>query len=251
MTSTFKMRYRKDEQEYKNSWLTFYPKKDSRGFCFSWRKKQIHTYVSSILTVIGLIFLPFFISWWTLLLIPFLFFSWGQIFINLPKYSDDDWDSYDYGVDFYSVDGEFPNHIWFRMADGKSKTFYFPWAYKFDKREVLHKLGWYTEQKGDNLWDKDVWGNMMVIETHPYTYTLNSGEKQKTTAEIYQEKRTWKNWFGLNKMMKHYIEIEFKDEVGERAGSWKGGCVSCSYQVNKGETALECLRRMEKERRFR
>jgi hypothetical protein len=44
--------------------------------------------------------------------------------------------------------------------------------------------------------------------------------------------------------------IEFNDEVGERTGSWKGGTLGCGYNLLPNETPLECLRRMEKERKF-
>jgi hypothetical protein len=48
----------------------------------------------------------------------------------------------------------------------------------------------------------------------------------------------------------HYIEIEFDKEVGERAGSWKGGTIGCSYGIKSNETAYQCLLRMEQERKF-
>ena len=47
-----------------------------------------------------------------------------------------------------------------------------------------------------------------------------------------------------------YIEIEFDKEVGKKKGSWKGGCIGCSYDLKPGETAEECLKRMGKEREF-
>jgi hypothetical protein len=39
-------------------------------------------------------------------------------------------------------------------------------------------------------------------------------------------------------------------EVGERTGSYKGGTLGCSHKMLKGETPLQTLRRMEKERKF-
>ena len=47
-----------------------------------------------------------------------------------------------------------------------------------------------------------------------------------------------------------YINIDFSDEVGERSGSWKGGRLGCSYNMQPGETPLQTLRRMEAERKF-
>ena len=51
-------------------------------------------------------------------------------------------------------------------------------------------------------------------------------------------------------MVIRYIAIEFDDEVGKDKRSWKGGCLSCSYDLLPNETPEECIRRMEKERSF-
>lgn len=48
-------------------------------------------------------------------------------------------------------------------------------------------------------------------------------------VEIYEEKMIWKRWFGLFKMIRYCIEVEFKDELGERVGSYKGGVVGVLY----------------------
>ena len=46
------------------------------------------------------------------------------------------------------------------------------------------------------------------------------------------------------------MSVNFSDEVGERSGSWKGGTLGCGYDLLKNETMEQCLRRMEKERKF-
>ncbi len=244
------MRYRKDEQEYKNNWLTFYTKRNKgTGFCLTYEpygyfdsRPQINTNFTTLLALI----LPFFSLYLLPISLIMFFYSWGSVYINLPfdsgKYNE--CDSPTWGIMTYHVDSGFPTMLWIRGW----KSFDFPWAYRHHKTEVLHKSGWTT---GDNLWDKEKWANEILLETYPYTYTLKSGEKQETTAEIYQEKRTWRNWFGLNKMTRHCIEVTFKDEVGERAGSWKGGVISCSWELKNNQTPLEALRKMEKTRIFR
>ena len=249
-------KYNKYNKEWSNKCVTFYPKKDDRGFCFSWDKRRIHTYVSSILTVIGLIVLPFIISWWTLLLIPTLFFSWGQIFIHLSNKEESDWYFDEYSIDFYSVDGEFPNHIWIRKAGGKSKYFYFPWAFEWFRTSLLLKDGsWEHEKKGNRkeFWN-DEWKDIKFEEIYPYTYTLKSGEKQERTAKITVEEREWRRYYtpftSLFNKVDRSIAVEFSDEVGERAGSWKGGCTGCGYSMKKGESPLQCLQRMARDRRF-
>jgi len=148
------------------------------------------------------------------------------------------------------VDGEIPNHIWIRKGFKDSVSINFPWAKKFWKRELLLKSGWKKEEKEDNFWDKEKWSDKIAKEIHPYSYILKSGEVQTRTAEIHQEKMYWKSWFGLKVKLRHCIQIEFNDEVGERSGSWKGGCVGCSFDIKRNETPLQALKRMEKERVF-
>lgn len=87
-------------------------------------------------------------------------------------------------------------------------------------------------------------------ETHKYHYVLKSWEVQKRTATIDSEEsfsfRHWIPWTWTRR----YINVEFDGEVGERTGSWKGGCTGCSYSMKPNETPVECLRRMERERKF-
>lgn len=87
-------------------------------------------------------------------------------------------------------------------------------------------------------------------EKHPYRYQLRSGEVQERTATIQVETRLWtRPWLPWRKFVRA-IDIEFSDEVGERTGSWKGGTTGCGYHMLPGETPVECLRRMERERKF-
>lgn len=87
-------------------------------------------------------------------------------------------------------------------------------------------------------------------QTHSYTYTLKSGVVQERTATIKVETRKWTRfWIPFKRTIKS-IDITFNDEVGERSGSWKGGCIGCSYEMLPNETPLQTLRRMELERKF-
>lgn len=91
-------------------------------------------------------------------------------------------------------------------------------------------------------------------ESHPYTYVLESGEVQHRTATIRHSRRVHGRHIlsrlGWPSRVEDGIEISFDGEVGEDTGSWKGGCIGCSYEMQPGETALQALRRMERERRF-
>lgn len=87
-------------------------------------------------------------------------------------------------------------------------------------------------------------------EKHPYAYRLRSGEVQERTATIRVETRRWTRFWIPWKLTKKYIDVAFDKEVGERSGTWKGGVLGCSYDMLPGESAAECLGRMELERRF-
>lgn len=87
-------------------------------------------------------------------------------------------------------------------------------------------------------------------ETHPYSYTLRSGEVQQRTATIKAESRLWmRPWLPWRRLSR-YIDVTFSEEVGERSGSWKGGCIGCGYEMLATETPLQALQRMERERKF-
>ena len=89
------------------------------------------------------------------------------------------------------------------------------------------------------------------IEMYPYRYVLQSGEVQDRTAAVYVERRVRAlRWVPFIRRASYAISVEFNDEVGERSGSWKGGCTGCGYELRPDETPRECLKRMERERKF-
>ena len=111
--------------------------------------------------------------------------------------------------------------------ESPEKAFNMPWAWKHREHLILSEP-----------------------ETHPYTYTLRSGEVQRRTATIKLESRRWTRfWLPWHKVSRA-IDITFSDEVGERSGSWKGGCIGCGFELLPSETPLQALRRMEATRKF-
>lgn len=248
-----KFKFTEKDTEYYKNWLSFYPKRDKgTGFNLTFEKwgyfdprPQINTNVTTLVVL----FLPFVSLWLVPISILLCFYSWGSIYLKLPYNTSKDECSdgnIAYGLTFYHPDSGFPTEAWVRGW----KSFNFPWAWKFDKREVLHKNGWRKEERGDDFWDKEKWKNEIILEKFPYKYALKSGEVQERIATVYQERRYWKNWFGVGKKKVQFLEIEFSDEVGERTGSWKGGCIGCGYEMKKGEKTVDTLKRMEKERKF-
>ena len=132
-----------------------------------------------------------------------------------------------YGFHFYE------DLLWIRYGKDEGKrtdpriTLRMPWSWKHREHKVLSEP-----------------------EQHPYTYTLRSGEVQHLAATIKAEQRTWTRWWIPFRRVSRSIDVEFNAEVGERTGSWRGGCIGCGYQMNPNETPLQALRRMEAERKF-
>lgn len=120
---------------------------------------------------------------------------------------------------------------------------------------------------GDEAWrayHDECWAarDLRWSETHPYRHVLSKGSDrgepagavQTVTATITVCEREWRQrwlrWTRFGRMVRRDIEVEFSDEVGSRAGSWKGGTVGCSYTMLPGEEPIDTLRRMERERSF-
>lgn len=132
------------------------------------------------------------------------------------------------------------------------KFFHMPWEFTHIRNDVLRPDG--TWAKRVACYDKGE-PDGRKVEKFPYRYTLRNGESQEVMATVHVERmewrRTWTKWCPWFAKVRTYLEIEFNGEVGERAGSWKGGCIGCSYEMKQGETPEQCLRRMERERTFR
>jgi len=204
-----------------------------------------------------------------------LHLAWGlgQVFIRLPFLDraicggENGIESPRYGFALHPTDF----HLnWSR----RTKIVNFPWQRRYLFREVLGADGIWRERRMSHRLGSSDLGEAAALAPHkieaPYHYMLGSGEVQHVTATMSRE-RSWTVWYwfgesgyrrkaavsdwlrNIQKRLgrpKHYIEIEFSGEVGERAGSWKGGCIGCSYEMMPGETPSQTLRRMQRERRF-
>ena len=107
------------------------------------------------------------------------------------------------------------------------KTFYMPWAWRHRATIKLSNP-----------------------DTYPYTYVLANGCRQTPTATFHAVRMTWwRPWLPFFRS-RNYIHVEFDSEVGEGVNSWKGGTIGCGYDMKRGETARQALRRMERERKF-
>jgi len=145
-------------------------------------------------------------------------------------------------------DFPFFNHIHQRhevqRPDGAWTPFVGSWEEKHPGDESV------TTWNGKPLKDPDG----RHIEELPYRYELRGGDVQTVTATCYIERMAWRpkwlTWTRLFEWERRSLGITFSDEVGERAGSWKGGCTGCGWEMLPDETIEQALRRMEAERKF-
>ncbi|MDE4189661.1 hypothetical protein [Phaeobacter gallaeciensis] len=187
---------------------------------------------------------------------------WPNIYLRLPFLPrraprDQMMDSWGFTLD---TDGWSSFHLnW----GSRTKIIHMPWALEFYRKSVLMKDGTWLDdlvparRDGIKTWQQfrdEVEANGHK-ETHSYAYVLRNGKVQKRdatlTVEEWEWRRRWLMWTPLFAKIRKEIDVQFSGEVGERSGSWKGGCVGCSYEMKPGETPLDTLRRMEKERTFR
>lgn len=113
MINTFKLRYRQDDREYSNNWLTFYTKQTKgTGFKLTYEpwgyfdpRPQINTNLTTLLSLI----LPLFSLYFLPVSLILFFYSWGDIYLHLPFDSgkSDECDSKTVGIMTYHIDGGF------------------------------------------------------------------------------------------------------------------------------------------------
>lgn len=179
-----------------------------------------------------------------------------QLYITFTKHDDTDGLNYGFYFDDEAVVFRWAKEDW--DDGGFIKFVYYPWSYDHCEIEFINKEGVFVrELKGDWKVCNAYKEANQKEEVYPYKYTLRSGEIQERTATVTANRYThWQRWFGLGKYklspkrVRTSIWITFSDEVGEATGSWKGGTTGCGYGLLPKETMEQCLRRMERERRF-
>lgn len=234
------MKYNKEDNEYRNDWLTFYPKWSNVALSldlleYDGDRPQLHFCL-----------------------------GWGNFFIKLPfksKYNDH-FEAPTYGVYYHA------RCIWIQHGIDKVYCIHLPDDFDWVRTSKLLKSGeWIHERKGDVKRIGGDWKVRHAIdkaiepflwrETYDYKYTLRSGEVQNVKATVTVEEREWRwrwrwfKWLPFPRQISKTISVDFSEEVGEGRGSWKGGTTGCGYSMLPNETAEETLRRMEKVRTFK
>lgn len=141
--------------------------------------------------------------------------------------------------------------IWFWWGSWH-RVLHLPWEMNHLKVEILRPDGtWGRQVQSYDIGEPD--GRQ--IWTLPYRYVCRSGEVQDAKATVYVERREWRwrsmMWCPLTAKVRKSIDITFDREMGDRAGSWKGGCISTGYDMKPGESVEQAVLRMQQEYSFR
>lgn len=172
------------------------------------------------------------------------------LYVNVPRWPNRDYDiEMGYGFSF--------TDIGLHLHWGKrTKVLWYPWSWEFYKRWELVSGGSYAA--GREFWievpRRMNHGELATKHQYVYTYNRKNGDVQKVVATYYvgsmEHRWRWLQWLPFPRRVSKFISVDFSNEVGEGTGSYKGGVLGCGYDMLPGESALECLQRMERERKF-
>jgi hypothetical protein len=125
-------------------------------------------------------------------------------------------------------------------------------VFREDRKGRLRELRiWRRTSKRIDHYEEQKAAEEANSEKHQYLHITDRGEDQMATATIHVDRMAWGyRWLPFPFKVRTYIDVMFDREMGNRAGSWKGGTIGCSYEMKPGETPLDTLRRMEADRSF-
>lgn len=185
-----------------------------------------------------------------------LHLSWyfGQVFIPLPNRGfkrEAFGDEPQYGIDMLFRDGH-KGTLYMNWGQ-KCKFIYMPWEYEHYRTRLFTADGnWIVEPK--DYAEREALKPILWTEKYNYDYRLRSGDVQEAIATVTVHEAEYRMrgfmWLPLFRHVDRYIDVQFDRELGEGAGSWKGGVLGTGYKMLPNETARECLYRMQKERKF-
>lgn len=167
--------------------------------------------------------------------------------------------------DFTYFDNRLRLSLWSREFEYRSDDpwwirgigFDMPWTpiwvytriYDHDQKEIVFEENFKARRR--DMMKQELAARDAHSRKYPYRYVLKNSDVQECTASVCVEERAWGyKWWRRPVNVRRSISVNFNAEVGEGTGSWKGGCVGCGYDMLPGESAEQCLRRMEKERTF-
>lgn len=135
----------------------------------------------------------------------------------------------------------------------KSWSKFLPWTqWRFVRRSLYGRDGehlrTWMERRGTSTWDEQ-YAFKQSMPTRTFLFRDYDGEEIEAKTSI--EEREWKfgegwfKWLSLFRASKvrRDLEIEFSKEVGREKGSWKGGTLGHSIEMQPGELHMDAFKR--------
>lgn len=192
--------------------------------------------------------------------------GWPVLFITLPfqKLRDrDDWDVNErtrgYGVSYFDRQFYVKCGFWQKFIPA-------PWSVKVVRREWLRADGVWIDadaedaalpgENGLDAWARrrDERRAVEYVEVEDFWYHPPGMETQRGKARLTVDRHftrpLWRSWLPILTRERWGFTCDFSCEVGNQAGSWKGGVLGCGGEIKRGETLTEAFQRMMRERKF-
>lgn len=196
-------------------------------------------------------------------------FGWA-LRIHIPmiikRNKSDGWDyeGTEYGFTLTGGDGLCKGFEFLRIYYGKQfngrkskyKSWFLPWSQWRFVRMSYYNPDWshFADEKiGKGLYDE----NQKIKEACPVSvFRIIDFDGEKVIATCRIEQREWKwgegwfKWLSVFKksFIRNYLDIYYDKETGTGKGSWKGGTIGESCEIQNGESPFNALTRfMEKE----
>lgn len=144
---------------------------------------------------------------------------------------------------------------------GRTKVYWLPWDWKIVRHDLLHMDGslyyrnsypikkrsysWYEvlEMKESPFPKSDV--QTQVADYVELTHYTKDGRKQVAKIRLVGEEREWRwrwfSWLPWPRQISRVVDCSSDVELGERAGSWKGGMMGWSAPLEKGQSLREAF----------
>jgi len=161
--------------------------------------------------------------------------GWGGFIIKLPfKVKDcsdlSTFEEPEYGFHFYQ------EMLWLEWGERK-KTIWLPFkTLDLDRMDVLGTTSEWIDLKFLSYKEEKELeeSGEIYTETHPFTYVLDSGKVQNRKATCQVRRWEWKRkWFPFLDKTRLAVDIMFNSEVGEEAGSYKGGLIGTTRTIDE------------------
>jgi len=141
------------------------------------------------------------------------------------------------------------HHVIIEGKDGKK---YIEFCDEWKKRRVRAKKYGCRPLSTNSL--SDIYSLPSFYWEAPYEYICEDGTLQRCIGMYYVAEREWRPkatyYLPIFRHRRRCLEIELTSEIGEAAGSWKGGCTAFGREMLPGEDPHTAYQRIMKEAKF-